>query len=216
MVSKRILVLFISVLLGGVGIFYYSPDVAVSQTDGGAAPASYHQIGVQSGVYNEGQAAPWDLNILDFYRIFGHTFRAKGYQPDQPIKFSHAIHVGKNKMECQYCHWSVAKAAFAAIPEAQSCMGCHQMIRTNSPEIQKLTKFYQDQKPVPWVKVHVMPDHVRFNHKRHVKAGVACQECHGQIPEMDVVERVSSMKMGWCVSCHRERGTSIDCWTCHK
>ena len=71
-------------------------------------------------------------------------------------------------------------------------------------------------KPIEWNKVHVMPDHVRFNHKRHVTAGVSCQECHGQIPEMEKVERVSSMKMGWCISCHRERGTSIDCWTCHK
>ena len=120
-------------------------------------------------------------------------------------------------MSCQYCHWSVAKAAYAAIPEVQTCMGCHAFVKIDSPEIKKLTsEYWQQNKPVPWVKVHKMPDYVRFNHKRHVAAGVSCHECHGQIPQMEVVERVSSMKMGWCVECHRERGTSIDCWTCHK
>ena len=74
---------------------------------------------------------------------------------------------------------------------------------------------YDNGEPVPWEKVHVMPDYVKFNHKRHVKAGVACQECHGQVPQMEVVERQSSMKMGWCLDCHRERGASIDCGVCH-
>ena len=175
------------------------------------------KLEVNAGVYNGGQAAPWDLHIIDFYKYFGMPERARGFAPEQPIKFSHAIHVGKNKMECQYCHWSVAKASYAAIPEVQSCMGCHQLLMTQSPEIQKLTQeYWQKNKPIPWVKVHKMPDHVKFNHKRHVAAGVSCHECHGQIQQMEVVERVSSMKMGWCLECHRERGTSIDCWTCHK
>ena len=82
-------------------------------------------------------------------------------------------------------------------------------------EIKKVLKYWNEGKPIEWVKVHFMPDYVRFNHKRHVKAGVTCQECHGQVPKMEVVERASTMKMGWCVSCHRERGTSIDCYTCH-
>ena len=76
--------------------------------------------------------------------------------------------------------------------------------------------YFNDKEPIPWVKVHVMPDYVKFNHKRHIKGGVGCQECHGQIQEMEQVERVSSMKMGWCVSCHRERGASIDCVVCHR
>lgn len=176
----------------------------------------YTGVDVRAGVWNDGQAALWDLNIIDFFRLFGAESRARGYRPEQPINFSHVVHVQKNKMDCQYCHWSVSKAAYAAIPEVESCMGCHKIVKTDSPEIKKLKEYYDKGQPVPWVKVHVTPDHVFFNHKRHVKAGVACHECHGQIPRMPVVERVSSMKMGWCIDCHRQKGTSIDCYTCHK
>ncbi len=179
----------------------------------------YKDLPVDAGVWNNGQAALWDLNFLDHYHYFGPAQRAKGYRPEQPIKFSHIIHVQKNKMDCQYCHWSVAKAGYAAIPEVETCMGCHNLIKGSNPEsqaeIKKLEEYWTKREPIPWVKVHVNPQHVNFNHKRHVKAGVNCQECHGQIPNMDVVERVSSMKMGWCLDCHREKGTSIDCWTCH-
>lgn len=170
----------------------------------------------RAGVWNDGQAALWDINILDHFRIFGMPEKARGWAPEQPIKFSHVTHVQINKMECQYCHWNVGKSEFATIPEVELCMGCHKLVKTDSPEIKKLTDYYNKGEPIPWVKVHVTPDFVKFSHKRHVAAGTSCQECHGQIPEMDVVERVSSMKMGWCISCHRERGTSIDCWTCHK
>lgn len=179
----------------------------------------YKELPVDAGVWNGGQAALWDLNILDHYHYFGPKQRAKGYRPEQPIKFSHIIHVQKNKMDCQYCHWSVAKASYAAIPEVETCMGCHKLIKGSNPEsqaeIKKLDDYWAKGEPIPWVKVHVNPQHVNFNHKRHVKAGINCQECHGQVPNMDVVERVSSMKMGWCLDCHREKGTSIDCWTCH-
>ena len=195
----------------------------------------YSSISKSAGVWNDGQAAFWDLPFVDHFKIFGAWERASGWAPEQPIKFSHVRHVQKNKMECQYCHWSVSKAAYAAIPEVETCVGCHKFIvggseanqagadqatkktsEESKTEIKKLLGYFERKEPIPWVKVHVMPDHVRFNHKRHVKAGVGCQECHGQIPTMPVVERVSSMKMGWCVGCHRERGTSIDCMTCHK
>ncbi len=143
----------------------------------------------------------------------------RGYKPAQPIKFSHVRHVQKNQMECQYCHYSVDKSSYAAIPEVETCMGCHTIVKGQEDwqkeEIQKLEKYYTSGEPLPWEKVTVMPNHVKFNHKRHVKAGVSCHSCHGQIPQMEVVERVSSMKMGWCISCHRQEGTSIDCATCH-
>jgi hypothetical protein len=137
-------------------------------------------------------------------------------------------------MECQFCHWNVAKSSYAAIPEVENCWGCHKHVKGSTDEkkaeiakfseyvevtseIDPSTNGYKNhfKKPIPWVKVHVMPDHVRFNHKRHVKAGVTCASCHGQVPEMDVVERVSSMKMGWCISCHRIQGSNIDCNVCH-
>ncbi len=175
------------------------------------------ELDVRAGVWNNGQAAIWDLDIIDHYRFSGFPERARGYKPEQPINFSHKLHVGDLKMECQFCHWTVDKSAFAAIPEEETCMGCHGvLVSKQSPEIDKLKKYWADGEPVPWEKVHVMPDHVQFNHKRHVKAGVTCQECHGQVPQMEVVERASSMKMGWCLDCHRGRGTSIDCSVCHK
>lgn len=171
------------------------------------------------GVWNNGEAALWDLDIIDYFRIFGAKERARGYKPEQPIKFSHVTHVQKNKMECQFCHWTVNKSPYAAIPEVASCMGCHNMVKGTTTEqqeeIKKLEDFHKSGKQIPWIKVHVMPAYVFFNHKRHVKAGVGCQECHGQIPEMPQVERATSMKMGWCIDCHRQKGTSIDCYTCH-
>jgi hypothetical protein len=174
-------------------------------------------LDVRAGIWNNGQAAPWDLHIIDHYRYFGFPERARGYAPEQPIPFSHKFHVGELKMECQFCHWTVTKAAFAAIPEVETCMGCHQqLVGKQSEPLTKLKEYWNKGEPIPWEKVHVMPDHVRFNHKRHVKAGVTCQECHGQVPQMEVVERASSMKMGWCIDCHRQRGASIDCWVCHK
>jgi hypothetical protein len=185
-----------------------------------AAESAYPAVGVRTGVYNDGQAALWDFNMTDHFRWFGPEQRLRGYKPEQPIKFSHITHVQKNRMECQYCHWSVGKASYAAIPEVDTCMGCHGALVAGSTEeskneIKKIKEYYEKGQPIPWVKVHVMPDYLKFNHKRHVSAGVSCQSCHGQIPEMEKVERVSSMKMGWCISCHRQQGASIDCLVCH-
>ncbi|MBP9837515.1 MAG: cytochrome c3 family protein [Proteobacteria bacterium] len=166
----------------------------------------------KKGLWNEGKAVFSDIKLLDF---FWREKYKRGYQPEQPIHYSHKIHMEKNQMECQYCHSGVTKSAFATIPSVESCMGCHKAVKTDSPEIKKLKDFYDKNEPVTWVSVNNLPEHVRFNHKRHLKAGVTCQTCHGQVQKMDVVERMSSFKMGFCVSCHRENGASIDCMTCH-
>lgn len=214
LVRALLVILVVGLVIRGLPL-----QTVQSQTPPANSDPSYTSVGVDSGVWNDGKAALWDLNILDHFGIFGPIERKRGYQPEQPIHFSHVLHVQKNKMDCQYCHWSVNKAAFAAIPEVETCMGCHKLVagqtERGKQDIQKIKEFYEAGKPIPWIKVHVMPDHVKFNHKRHVKAGVACSSCHGQIPEMDVVQRVSSMKMGWCLDCHRQKGASIDCATCH-
>ncbi|MCO6429810.1 MAG: cytochrome c3 family protein [Deltaproteobacteria bacterium] len=222
---------FLTVLIIALAVvipFMWGSDEAQSAEETAAAATGYPATGnVRAGVWNDGQAALWDLNFIDHFHYFGPEERARGYSPEQPVKFSHITHVQKNKMECQFCHWTVAKGSYAAIPEVETCMGCHGGIVGANPtspllneeqkkEISKLVEYGKNKEPIPWVKVHVMPDYVKFNHKRHVKAGIGCHECHGQVPEMEQVERVSSMKMGWCISCHRDQGATIDCYACHR
>ncbi len=175
-----------------------------------ALPADELEKVYTRGVWRDGKAVFSDWKALDVFLKY-----ARGYRPEQPIKFSHFIHVSKNKMECTYCHSGVNKSSFATIPSVESCMGCHKLVRTDRPEIQKLKKYFEEKRPVEWQPVYNLPEHAHFNHERHLKAGVGCQSCHGQVAKMEVVEKVSSLKMGWCVSCHRERGVSIDCATCH-
>jgi hypothetical protein len=141
--------------------------------------------------------------------------------PVQPIRFPHDIHAGKLGMSCLYCHYGAEKSPVANLPPVSLCMGCHKMAAVDRPEVQKLTDYWQRGEAIPWVEVHWLPDHVKFNHKRHVKAGVACQTCHGPVEKMKVVYQYSSLKMGWCVECHRQHlrdpqfPASMDCIVCH-
>ena len=141
--------------------------------------------------------------------------------PQQPIAFDHSIHAGKLGMDCLYCHYGAEKSPVANIPAIGTCMGCHKIAATDKPEIQKLTGYFTRGETPPWVEVYKLPDHVKFNHKRHVRAGMACQECHGPVQEMKVVYQYPSLKMGWCVSCHRSKlddpkfPASMDCLVCH-
>ena len=139
----------------------------------------------------------------------------QGYQPTQPIAFSHEIHAGQYEIDCQYCHTGVRKAKSANIPSANICMNCHTAIKTESPEIAKIyaaidydpsTGEYGDNtKPIEWVRIHNLPDLAYFNHAQHVAVGgLECQTCHGPIEEMEVVYQYSTLTMGWCINCHRE------------
>ena len=181
---------------------------------------NYKSVGKFKGLFQDGKAAPWDLHIIDYFKLFGATPRARGYRPNQPIKFSHVVHVQKLKLDCGYCHWTATKSPYAAIPSVETCMTCHSQVQQTGieewdVEIKKLLDYYQKGEQIPWVKVHVQPAYVKFNHETHIRGGVGCHECHGQVGEMPVVERASSMKMGWCIECHRQRGASIDCYSCH-
>ena len=139
----------------------------------------------------------------------------QGYQPEQPIAFSHALHAGQYEIQCQYCHTGVMKAKSANIPSANICMNCHQQIKTESPEIQKIyaaidfdkdsQTYGNNKKPIEWVRIHNLPDLAYFNHAQHVNVGgLECQTCHGPIQEMPVVYQYSKLTMGWCINCHRE------------
>lgn len=164
------------------------------------------------GVWREGKAVFSDWEWTD---MFVPKEYARGNHPQQPIAFSHQLHVENNQMECQYCHSGVSQTAYPTMPSVELCMGCHKLVKTDSPEIKKLKEYYDEKKPIEWVPVHNLPEHAHFPHERHIKAGVGCQNCHGQIQKMQAAERVSSLKMGWCLSCHREKGATIDCTACH-
>ncbi len=134
----------------------------------------------------------------------------QGYAPTQPIAFSHKLHAGTNKIQCQTCHTSVEKSKNANIPSTNICMNCHSYVKKESPEIQKLYKAMETGQPVEWIRVHNLPDFVYFNHSQHVKvAGLECQECHGPIEEMEVVNQHSSLTMGWCIDCHRKKEVDL-------
>ncbi len=141
----------------------------------------------------------------------------QGYQPDQPIPFPHDTHAGAYKIDCKYCHTTTEVGRHASVPSLNICMNCHMVVKTDSPWIQKITEAYNNNQSVVWEKVHLLPDHVKFNHSAHVLAGKQCQECHGPVQEMPVVYQWSSLSMGWCVNCHRqpENNAPVNCSTCH-
>ncbi len=134
--------------------------------------------------------------------------RQQYYSPDQPIAFSHKVHVGQNKIDCKYCHTTAEKSMHAGIPSTQLCMNCHNVVKegktTGKDEIAKIYKSLETNKPIEWVKVHNLPDHVFFSHAQHVKVGkLDCKECHGPVETMDRIIQVEDLSMGWCINCHR-------------
>jgi hypothetical protein len=128
-----------------------------------------------------------------------------GYKPEQPVPYSHMLHAGQLGIDCRYCHSTVERAAFAAVPPTQTCMGCHTGIRTTSDKLQPVRDSYNTGLPIQWVKVHDLPDFVYFNHSAHVQRGVGCVSCHGRIDRMDEtgVQQEKLLTMGWCLDCHR-------------
>ena len=158
--------------------------------------------------------------------------RQIGYEPVQPIFYSHKVHAGINQINCLYCHSNAWDSKMAAIPSTNTCMNCHKTIQKyngeplvdsrgnavdGTTEIQKLYKYAgfdpanpeawdpSMAKPIPWVKIHNLPDHVYFNHSQHIRVGdVQCQTCHGEITGMHEVSQFSELSMGWCVNCHRD------------
>lgn len=148
---------------------------------------------------------------------------AKPEAPRQPIEFDHWQHVTKQgddapQLECTFCHENVDKSSHATIPNITTCMGCHESIMTESPEVQKLAAFAERKEQPPWRRVywHEPEANVFYTHKPHIKAGLECTTCHGKIGEMHRVRREVDQTMGWCIDCHRARSVSIDCYVCHR
>ena len=140
--------------------------------------------------------------------------------PEQPVRFPHPAHVQKAGMNCVYCHFSANKSPDPGMPAVGTCMGCHQIIKTQSAEIKKLASHWNvadpsKSTPVPWKRIHKVPDYVNFPHMRHVSAGVTCQTCHGEVQKMNQVFQYASLNMGWCINCHVQRQARFDCAVCH-
>ncbi len=142
--------------------------------------------------------------VLALYYWFAPAFTDVGYQPDQPVPFSHRLHAGELGMDCRYCHNTVEKAALAAIPPAATCMNCHATVKPDSPKLAPIRESYESGKPVEWVRVHMVPDYAYFDHSVHVAGGVGCVECHGRIDQMEKVTQIKPLGMSWCLDCHRK------------
>ena len=134
---------------------------------------------------------------------FSPKFLEAGYAPPQPVAFSHALHAGDLGLDCRYCHNTVEEAAHAAIPPTSTCINCHANVRTDSPLLHPVREAWATGEPIPWVKVHMLPDYAFFNHSVHVAAGVGCVSCHGRVDQMDVVYQHAPLSMAWCLDCHR-------------
>jgi hypothetical protein len=150
------------------------------------------------------------LGILGGVAAAGITYYATpaylrvGYQPVQPVPFEHSLHAGQLGIDCRYCHAGVEKSGTSSVPSAQTCMNCHSLIKTSSPLLEVVRQSYATGEPVPWVKIHAVPDYVYFNHSVHVARGVSCVECHGKVNEMSVVHQDQPHSMSWCLDCHRD------------
>ena len=169
--------------------------------------------------------------------VFHLPDNQQGYEPVQPIAYSHRLHAGELQVQCMYCHFGAEKSRHAGIPPESVCMNCHRFVTAplgavraedelaqkenraprpvSSPEIKKLTEAFAAGKPIAWTRVHNLPDFVYFDHRAHVNKNVACQTCHGPVETMERVRQVSDLSMGWCVNCHRDNRASTDCATCH-
>ncbi|MCK8481908.1 c-type cytochrome [Psychroserpens algicola] len=173
--------------------------------------------------------------LASAYFVYGYLSQIgvdQGYQPVQPIHFSHKIHAGDNGIDCKYCHSSARVSKHSGIPSLNICMNCHKSVYEYNgettdkynkafydAEIQKLyaatgwdgQNYTGEPKPVKWVRIHNLPDFAYFNHSQHVEvAGVQCQTCHGPVEEMEVMYQHAPLTMGWCINCHRETNVKVE------
>ena len=131
------------------------------------------------------------------------------------VAFDHRVHVTDNGLDCQLCHAYARRGPVAGLPPVARCAGCHRFVAAESPAVESLMARFEAGEPLAWTRVHHLPDYVRFTHKRHVRAGVACRTCHGDVGAMRTVEQVAPLTMGWCVGCHEQRQAPDDCLVCH-
>ncbi len=148
-----------------------------------------------------GVVGPSTTFLVWYY--FSPEFTDVGYQPTQPIPYDHALHAGELAIDCRYCHAQVEVSAVASVPPSKVCMNCHSLVKRDSPQLAVLRDSVANNRPIRWVRIHNVPDYAYFDHSVHVRAGVGCVSCHGNIAEMVVVQQAEPLSMAWCLDCHR-------------
>lgn len=146
-------------------------------------------------------------SVLSTVLVVGHISEpdrfVRGFEPEQPVRFSHRLHAGDNQVPCLYCHTGATRSRSAGVPAVDTCMNCHRVTRTDQPEIQKVSAIFKSGQPLFWNRVYALPDHVFFDHRPHVNGGIACQQCHGPVETMERISQHMSLRMGACLDCHR-------------
>lgn len=140
---------------------------------------------------------------------FTPKYTRVGYQPLQPVSFSHATHVDQLGMDCRYCHNAVEKSWFSNIPASSTCMNCHNQVLKDDARLALVRETAASGQPIPWVQIHKTPDYVYFNHAVHVNRGISCVECHGPIDKMEEVYHAKPFSMSFCLDCHRDPAAKI-------
>ena len=205
-----IMALVLVALLGILQLLNKLSGAEVVSTDSSPSFVERLQAGLKNVSANKTvrSAIVWAFILLATKATFDGMYGIgvhQGYAPKQPISFSHKLHAGAMKINCAYCHTGVYKGKQAGIPSANICMNCHNAIKRESPEIQKIYTAIENNKPIEWVRVHNLPDLAYFNHAQHTNVGgLECKNCHGGIEAMEVVQQRSTLTMGWCIDCHRK------------
>jgi hypothetical protein len=132
-----------------------------------------------------------------------------GYQPIQPVGFSHALHAGQLGLDCRYCHSAVERSWYSNIPSSSTCMNCHNQVLKDDPRLALVRQSAQEDRPIPWIQIHRVPDFVYFNHSVHVDRGISCVECHGPVNRMDEIYQYQSLSMTFCLDCHRHPAAKV-------
>ena len=143
------------------------------------------------------------VHLVVWY-YFSPEYTDVGYMPEQPVPYSHALHVGELGLDCRYCHSQVERSPVASVPPTQVCMNCHSLVGRDLASLEPVRQSASTGEPMRWVRIHDLPEYSYFDHSRHVKAGVGCSSCHGDVAAMEVVRQVEPLSMGWCLECHRD------------